>query len=185
MIVAASTPDLALERWVQSLPVVRCVAPAFRPWTGAKDANVVPISPAGMNPFSYSGFVGNVIVGMTLVAGHGTGETYWLARVPSAHALVLNSGSEAGEDSFTAVIPDGPAPPRTVAALSAAPRAGKLGLGSTRAEVERILGPGRVKKMCGLDVVRYQPRPQYMTQSEMWFFYRDSRVIALSRYQAV
>ena len=82
IVTAPPTPDAALLRWVQSIPAVRCVAPAFRPWTGAKDDAVVPITPASGERFARAAFAGNVIAGLTVVAGRATGDTYWLARTP-------------------------------------------------------------------------------------------------------
>ena len=183
---APATPDAALLRWVQSVPAVRCVAPAFRPWTRAKDAAVVPVTPVSGERFGRAGFSGGTIAGLTVVAGSALGDTYWLARVPSARAIVLHAGSEAQEDSFTAVVADAGAPPRAVTVLRAAPRlGGGIGLGSTRAAVETALGTGRAKTVCGFDVVRYEPRPPAASEAEMWFFYRRGVVIALARYEAV
>jgi hypothetical protein len=185
-VTAPPTPDAALLRWVQSIPAVRCVAPAFRPWTRAKDAAIVPITPVTGERFARAGFSGNVLAGLTVVAGSALGDTYSLARVPSAHAVVLHAGSEAQEDSFTALVADAGAPPRTVNVLQAAPRVGGgIGLGSTRAAVETALGTGRAKTLCGFDVVRYEPRPPAASEAEMWFFYRSGIVVAVARYEAV
>jgi|GEM_PF-5498745 len=179
------TPDAALSRWVQSIPTVRCVAPAFRPWTHAKDSAVVPVTAVNGERFGRTVFSGGVIAGLTVVAGSATGDTYWLARVPSARAAVLHAGSEAQEDDFTAVFADTTAPPRAVAALPASPRAGGIGLGSPRAAVEGALGTGHAKTLCGFDVVRYEPRPPAASEAEMWFFYRAGVVVAFARYEAV
>ena len=180
------TPDAALLRWAQSIPAVRCAAPAFRPWTGAKDAQIVPVTPVNAERFARAGFSGNVLAGLTVVAGSALGDTYWLGRIPSAHAVVLHAGSEAQEDSFTALVGDAAAPPRTVATLPAAPRLdGALGLGSTRAAVESALGRGRAKALCGFDIVRYEPRPAGASEAEMWFFYRAGVVVAVAMYEAV
>lgn len=182
----AATPDAALMRWVQSVPAVRCVAPAFRAWTGAKDAAVVKVTPTSGERFANAGFAGNVIANLTVVAGGGSNETYWMARVPPAHTLVLHAGSEAQEDSFTAILAAPAAlPPRTIAMLAHGPRAHGLTVGSTRAEVERVLGPGHATSLCGYDVVRYEPQPAQISISEMWFFYSDNRVVAITQYEAV
>ena len=182
---APATPDAALLRWVKSIPAVHCVAPAFRPWTKAKDATTVPITPVSRSRFAHVTFSGSV-TGLTVVAGSALGETYALARVPRAGAIVLEAGSEAQEDSFTALVMDAGAPPRTVAALPAAPRlGGNVGLGSARAAVEAALGAGNAKTLCGFDVVRYEPRPQAISEAELWFFYRGGVVVAIARYEAV
>jgi len=185
-VTAPATPDAALLRWLQSIPAVRCVAPAFRPWTGAKDAAVVPITPVSGERFARAGFAGNVLAGLTVAAGGATGDTYRLGRIPSAHAVVLHAGSEAQEDSFSALVGGAGAPPRAVAVLPAAPRlSGGIGLGSTRAAVETVLGAGHAKTLCGFDVVRYEPRPPAASEAEMWFFYRAGVVVAVARYEAV
>ena len=183
---APATPDAALLRWVQSIPAVRCVAPAFRPWAKAKDATVIPITPVSGERFARAGFAGNVTASLTVVAGGGTGDTYWAGRATAAHAVVLHAGSEAQEDSFTAIVADASAPPRAVATLAAPPRLnGGIGLGSTRAAVEGALGAGHAKTLCGFDVVRYEPRPPAASEAEMWFFYRAGVVVAVARYEAV
>ena len=183
---APATPDAALLRWVQSIPAVRCVAPAFRPWTRAKDAVAVAITPVSGSQFARVTFPGGGPAGLTVVAGSASGDTYALARVPQAGAIVLQAGSEAQEDSFTALVMDASAPPRAVAALPAAPRLrGNIGLGSTRAAVETALGAGRAKTLCGFDVVRYEPRPAAISEEELWFFYRAGVVVAIARYEAV
>jgi hypothetical protein len=185
-VTAPPTPDAALLRWVRSIPAVRCVAPAFRPWTRAKDAAVVPITSVSGERFGRIAFSGGVLAGLTVVAGSALGDTYSLARVPSAHAVVLHAGSEAQEDSFTALVAGAGAPPRAVAALSLAPAVGGgIGLGSSRAAVEAALGVGNAKTLCGFDVVRYEPRPPAASEAEMWFFYRHGVVVAVTRYEAV
>jgi hypothetical protein len=185
-VTAPPTPDAALLRWVQSIPAVRCVAPAFRPWTRAKDAAVVPVTPVNGERFGRIGFSGGVLAGLTVVAGSALGDTYSLARIPPAHAVVLHAGSEAQEDSFTALVAAAGAPPRAVAALPVAPRVGGgIGLGSSRAAVEAALGAGHAKTLCGFDVVRYEPRPPAASEAEMWFFYRRGVVVAVTRYEAV
>lgn len=184
--IAEATPDAALVRWVQAIPAVRCVAPPFRAWTRAKDAAVVPVTTVAGERFGRVTFGAGIIARLTLVAGGGTGQRYWLARVPSARIAVLHAGSEAQEESFTAVIADVSAPPRAVAALPAAPRlVGGLHIGSGRAAVEAALGAGHAKTLCDYEIVRYQPRPQEISESEMWFFYRAGVVVAIARYEAV
>ena len=70
--------------------------------------------------------------------------------------------------------------------MPAAPRLnGGIGLGSTRAAVETVLGAGHAKSLCGFDVVRYEPRPPAASEAEMWFFYRAGVVVAIARYEAV
>jgi hypothetical protein len=185
-VTAPATPDAALVRWAQSIPAVRCVAPAFRAWTQAKYAAVVPVTPVSGERFARIAFAGSVTAGLTVVAGSAAGDTYSLARVPAARAALLHAGSEAQEDSFTALVADAGAPPRAVAALPAAPRlGGAIGLGSTRAAVDAALGTGRAKALCGFDVVRYEPRPAAASEAEMWFFYRGGVVVAIARYEAV
>lgn len=180
-----ATPDAALLGWVKALPAVRCVAPAFRPWTKAADAAVVPVTSTDADRFGAAGFPGNVVIGFTTVAGSKDADTYFLARVPSARAVILHAGSDAQEESFTAVLADAGSPPTRVAPLAAAPRAHGLGLGSTRTAVEGVLGAGRAKRLCGFDVVRYEVRPAVASDAEMWFFYRAGVVVAFARYEAV
>jgi hypothetical protein len=100
--------------------------------------------------------------------------------------VVLHAGSEAQEDSFTALVAGAGAPPRAVAALPVAPPVGGgLGLGSSRGAVEAALGAAHAKTLCGFDVVRYEPRPPAASEAEMWFFYRRGVVVAIARYEAV
>jgi hypothetical protein len=148
---------------------------------------VVATSPVAGDRFARFGFAGNVIAAMTYVAGRGTsGEAYFLARVPSAGAIVMHAGSEAEEEDFTAVVAGAAAAPRPLATLVAAPRlGGGLGLGSSRADVEVAIGPGHAKTLCGFDVVRYAPRPAEESEAELWFIYRAGRVVAFARYEAV
>jgi hypothetical protein len=57
---------------------------------------------------------------------------------------------------------------------------GGIGLGSTRAAVERSFGPARAKAACGFEVVHYsqsEPRPSV---AELWFFYRNGAVTAIT-----
>jgi hypothetical protein len=183
-VIAAATPDAALLRWVQAVPAVRCAAPAFRAWTGGPDASPVPFTPVAGDRYARSMFSPSAYHGLTQVAGMPGDMSYFAARVPSANALVLHA--EAAEDNFVAVVAEPPAPPpRALVTLSAAPRAHGLGLRSTRADVERALGAGRAKTMCGYDVVRYRVEPPAASVAEMWFFYRGGIVAALARYEAV
>ena len=186
MIAAPPAPDAALQRWLQSVPAVRCVAVAFSPWTTLSATAAVPRTPVSGERFARAGFPGSAAAGLTVVAGRGTGYTFWLGSVPSARAVVLHFGSEAQEESFTAVIADASVPPRAVAILARAPRAGAgLGLGSTRAAVEAALGAGHASSRCGFDVVRYEPQPAAASDAVMWFFYRGGGVVAIARYEAV
>lgn len=184
MIVAAATPDAALLNWVQSIPAVRCMAPAFRAWTGKPDANRVPVTPVSGERYARTAFAASAYHGLTQIAGRPDDMSYFAARIPSAHALVLRA--QASEDDFVAVVaePSGP-PPRALASLAATPRARGLGMGSSRADVERALGTGRAKPMCGYDVVRYSVEPPAASVAEIWFFYRAGIVAALARYEAV
>ncbi len=180
-----TAPDAALLRWASAIPSVRCIAPAIRPWTGAKDSHVVPISKTAR--FDEHGTTATVLGLSTVAQGAKPTEyQYLLARVPSQHAVVLDSGSDPDESSFTAVLGEASSPPRAVASLAKAPRTRDgLGLGSSRAEVERALGPAHPTALCGYDVVRYQPLREVMSESEMWIVYRHGRVVAFARYQAV
>jgi H2-forming N5,N10-methylenetetrahydromethanopterin dehydrogenase-like enzyme len=186
VIAAPPAPDAALQRWLQSVPAVRCVAAAFSPWTTLNATATIPRTPVSGERFARAAFPGGAAAGLTVVAGRATGDTFWLGSVPSARAVVLHAGSEAQEDSFTAVIADAGAPPRAVAILARAPRAGAgLGLGSTRAAVEAALGAGRASSRCGFDVVRYEPEPAAASEAVMWFLYRAGVVVAIARYEAV
>jgi hypothetical protein len=187
VIAVPPAPDPVLMRWVQAIPAVRCVSPAFRPWTGAPNTFFITSTPVDAERFARFGFAGNVIAGMTFVAGRGTsGEAYFLARVPSANAVVMHAGSEAEEEDFNAVVSGVTGAPRPLATFAAAPRlSGGLGLGSTRADVEFALGHALPKTGCGFDVVRYVPRPAEASEAELWFIYRAGRVVAFARYEAV
>ncbi|MBV9408656.1 MAG: hypothetical protein JO164_07520 [Candidatus Eremiobacteraeota bacterium] len=181
---STATPDAALAAWSRTIPAVHCAAPAFRPWTGARDVAIVPVTPTSGTRFAAAGFSGALLADLSVVADGGSRKVYALASVPSMHAVVLHAGSEALEETFTAVVA-AHAPPRAVAVLREAPRAGGLGLGSTRAAVEHALGRGRTAKRCDFDVVRYEPVPAAISDAEMWFFYRAGVVVALARYEAV
>jgi GNAT superfamily N-acetyltransferase len=184
VIVAAAGPDAALLRWVQSVPAVRCMAPAFRAWIPARDGDAVPRTPVSGEKYERAGFDDPVAHGFTAAGGIPNDVAYALARVPRAHAIVLRAQEQEG--LFLALVPEPAAPPpRTIAALAAAPRAHGLGLGSTRADVERALGRGRAKTACGYDVVRYDVQPPAASVAEMWFFYRAGLVAAIARYEAV
>jgi hypothetical protein len=187
VIAVPAAPDPALMRWLTAIPAVRCVSPAFRPWTGAPDTFSISATPVALERFARFGFAGNVIAGMTYVAGRGAGgEAYFLARVPSANAVVMHAGSEAEEDDFTAVVAGVTGAPRALATLGAAPRlGGGLGLGSTRADVEFALGRALPKTGCGFDVVRYVPRPAEESEAELWIIYHAGRVVAFARHEAV
>ena len=178
-----SGPSPALVRWVASIPTVRCIAPAIRPWTNARDSKVVPITKSSRfgNRASFGAAPGLRAV------GHGrNGYNYLIARAPSQHAIVLRAVSDEGEDSFTAVLGEASNPPAGLATLTSAPRTGDgLGLGSTRVQVERVLGPAHPALLCGYQVVRYEPAQPVISESEIWFVYRDGKVVAISRYDAV
>lgn len=180
----AGVPDAALAQWARSLPAVRCVAPALRPWTGAPDAAVVPATPSAT--FGDHGVVG-APNGFTIVARGGNETLYELALIPLAHAVAFNAGSDPDEWTFTAVVGDVTTfPPRGAATLTHVPRTlDGLGLGSSRAEVEEALGPARAQRRCGYDVVRYVASPAGGSDGEMWFVYRDARVVAFARFEAV
>ena len=79
------------------------------------------------------------------------------------------------------------APPGSVVAFATATKTHEaLGLGSTRTAVERVLGPGAARHTaCGTDVVRYVPAQPAMSEASLWFIYRNGRVVAFARYEAV
>jgi hypothetical protein len=106
--------------------------------------------------------------------------------VPAQRAAVLHAGSEPTRPSFTAVLGDAGTPPVRAASLASAPRTNDgLGLGSSRAEVERALGPGKTRLLCGYEAVRYEPASPALWEAELWFIYRKARVVAFARYEAV
>ncbi len=122
---------------------------------------------------------------MTAVASKGSLYYYAAARLPR-HGAVLHAGSEAGESSFTAIVADAPDPPHALALLADGVSASAgLGLGSSQSSVERVLGKGTVKAACGFSAVRYEPREPAVSESEMWFIYRDGKVAAITDYEAV
>lgn len=179
-------PDPVLVHWLTAIPAVRCISPAFRPWTGAPNTFFITSTPVAAERFARYGFVGNVIAGMTYVAGRGSSEAYFLARVPSANAVVMHAGSEAEEEDFTAVVAGVTGAPRALATFAAAPLlGGSLGLGSTRAQVELALGKALPKTGCGFDVVRYVPNPAEQSEAELWIIYHAGRVVAYARHEAV
>jgi hypothetical protein len=182
--VIAAGPDPALIRWLAAIPSVRCSAGAIAPWTGGRNATDVPASPtAHFERASFTTFGSNA----SIVARGPNGYLYVLAGVPAAHAVVLHAGSEAEETSFSAVVGEvATAPPRALATAPATRTREGLGLGSTRADVERILGPGRLHHTaCGTDVVQYVPATPAISEAHLWFIYRNNRVVAFARYEAV
>jgi hypothetical protein len=74
-----------------------------------------------------------------------------------------------------------------VATLDAPRKApgGKVGLGSTRADVERAFGLARPETHCGYEVVRYEPAQPVISEAEIWFIYRAGVVVAWTFYEAV
>ncbi|MFY9780256.1 MAG: hypothetical protein WAJ85_07085 [Candidatus Baltobacteraceae bacterium] len=185
MNVPVTAPDAALVRWASSIASVRCTPAAIRPWTHARD-DAAAVAPSKTARFGEHGLLAPAIIGLTMVARGTEGYTYWLARVPSERAVELHAGSEADEASFTAVLGEAAAPPVRVVSLTASLRTKEgLGLGSSRTEVERALGPGRARSLCGHEVVRYEPALPEMSEAELWFIYRNGRVVAFARYEAV
>jgi len=186
---AQPVPDATLMRWAQSLPEVRCVPAAFDAWSGvrtSKDTSGVPTTLIGGQRFAHSAFSRTATA--TRVAGveRSDSDRYYLARIPSAGAALMEFIGAGDEDSFSAVIASINAPPRAVVTLPSAPRAGgTLGLGSTRAAVESMLGPGRAKALCGFDVVHYSQSQPRASVAEMWFFYRGGVVTAITYISGV
>jgi hypothetical protein len=182
---APAAPDAALVRWTSAIPSVRCSAAAIAPWTGARGAADIPATAtAHFDRAQFTTFGENVAI---VARGKG-GYLYVLARVPSAHAVVLHAGSEAEESSYSAVVGEAETPPPgLIVTLAAATRTREaLGLGSTRAAVERVLGAGTAHHTaCGTDVVRYVPAQPAMSEASLWFVYRNGRVVAFARYEAV
>jgi hypothetical protein len=175
-------PDAALMRWALSIPEVRCVPFAFGAWSNTRtDTSGAPTTLISGQKFAHSQF--SASPKLTLVAGirGGDGDRYYLARVPSTGATVMGLDGVGNEDTFTAVIAGTTAPPRAVAALPSAPRVGgAIGLGSTRALVESVLGTGRAKASCGFDVVHYTQSQPRGSVAELWFFYRNGVVTAIA-----
>ena len=83
MMLVPPAPDPVLMHWLTAIPAVRCVSPAFRPWTGATNTFSITSTPVAGERFARYRFASNVIAGMTYVAGHTSGEAYFLARVPA------------------------------------------------------------------------------------------------------
>jgi hypothetical protein len=182
---APAGPDAALVRWTAAIPSVRCSAAAIAPWTGAHGAADVPATAtAHFDRAHFTTFGDNAAI----VARGKSGYLYVLARIPSAHAVLLHAGSEAEESAYSAVIGEADtAPPGSVVSFATATRTREaLGLGSTRAAVERVLGAGAARHTaCGTDVVRYVPAQPAMSEASLWFIYRKGRVVAFARYEAV
>ena len=186
---AQPVPDTALMRWAQSLPEVRCVPTAFDAWSGvrtSKDTSGVPVTLISGERFGRSLIAWNAK--STRVAGveSGNSDRYYLARVPSAAAAVLDFVGAGDEDSFSAVIASAAAPPRAVVTRSSAPRTKNgIGLGSTRAAVEAAVGRARSKAACGFDVVHYSQSEPRASVAELWFFYRGGAVTAMTYISGV
>ncbi len=179
-----SAPAPAVMRWAQAIPAVRCVPAAFGPWSNARtDVSGVPVTEIGGAVLARAAFAPSPK--FTVVAGGRDSDKYALARVPSSGDAVLAFDGASGEDTFTAVIAGTTAPPRTVAAIGAVPRAGGIGLGSTRAAVEAVLGTGRAKVLCGFGVAHYSQREPRASVAELWVFYRDGVVVALAHDSGV
>jgi hypothetical protein len=182
---APAAPDAALVRWTAAIPSVRCSAAAIAPWTGARAVADVPATATShFDRARFATFGDNAAI-----VGRGKGgHVYVLARIPSAHAVVLHAGSEAEESSYSAVVGEtDTVPPGSVVTLTEATKTREaLGLGSTRAAVERVLGAGTAHRTaCGTDVVRYVPAQPAMSEASLWFVYRNGRVVAFARYEAV
>jgi hypothetical protein len=180
---ADQAPGAAFIAWIKSVPSVHCVAGAVKPWTHDSRNTTVPISKT--KHFE------NTLISLdqsklTTVASSGSKYWYAAARIPSSHAAVIHAGSEGEEWTYTAVIANVPSPPKPLVALSSAPRtAGKVGLGSTRAEVEKVFGTGNSTSACGYEVVRYEPSTPAASEAEAWFIYRRGAVAAFMHYEAV
>ncbi len=178
---AQPPPGAAYIAWAKSIPALRCFGAALRPWTNAADAGGVPITKTA----KFGATELRQPAGMTAVASKGSLYYYAAARLPR-HGAVLHAGSEAGESSFTAIVADAPDPPHALALLADGVSASAgLGLGSSQSSVERVLGKGTVKTACGFSAVRYEPREPAVSESEMWFIYRDGKVAAITDYEAV
>jgi hypothetical protein len=178
--------DQELVAWTTAIPSIRCSAAALAPWSGAKNTVGVPAATtAHFERASFTTFGPNAPV----VARGANGYLYVLARVPAAHAVLVHAGSEADESSFSAVLTDAgaPTPRHAVATMDSAPRTSEgLGLGSTRARVEAVLGAARTHHTsCGTDVVHYVPVHPQISEASLWFVYRNGIVVAFARYEAV
>jgi len=184
-VTAPAAPDAALVRWTAALPSVRCSAAAIAPWSGARGAaDVPPTATVHFDRAQFTTFGENAAI----IARGKDGYIYVLARIPSAHAVELHAGSEAEESSYSAVLGEADtAPPGSIVTLAAGTKTHEaLGLGSTRAAVERVLGAGTAHHTaCGTDVVRYVPRQTAISEASLWFVYRNGRVVAFARYEAV
>jgi hypothetical protein len=176
-------PGHAFIAWAKSIPAARCAAPAFAPWTHAPDRRAVPVTAtARFDATTISLPLGQ----MTTVASNSS--RYWYSAATDAHrrVAILHAGSEADESDFAAVLSGASAPPRTLATLPDAPHFGAgLGIGSTRAAVERVLGWAKSTPACGFDLVRYEPKQPVISESTLWIVYRHGVVAAFSRYVAV
>ena len=178
-------PDAALMRWALSIPEVRCVPFAFGAWSNTrtdKDTSGVPTTLVAGEKFFRSA-LSVPVKKITLVAGveRSDSDRYYLARVPSAGAAVMEWVGTGDEDDTAAVIAHAGAPPRAVVPLPSALRTRSgLGLGSTRSAVEAALGPGRSKAACGFDVVHYSQSGPRASVAELWFFYRGGAVTAIT-----
>jgi hypothetical protein len=182
--VTTGGPDPALVRWLSAVPSVRCTG-ALAPWTGATTTPDLPATPtARFDRASFTTFG----PGAPIVARGPHGYLYVAARGRPAHTVVLHAGSEAEESSYSAVVGEVTAPPpRALAAFpSAVTTSEGLGIGSTRAAVERVLGPGKARHTtCGTEVVRYIPAMPAISEAHLWFVYRNGVVVAFARYEAV
>jgi hypothetical protein len=176
-------PGHAFIAWAKSIPAAHCTAAAFAPWTHAAERSAVPVTAtARFDSTTISLPLGK----MTTVAS--SGSRYWYSAASDAHRriAVLHAGSEEEESDFAAVLSGAPAAPRTLARLPDLPHfAAGLGIGSTRAAVESVLGHAKSTPACGFDLVRYEPKAPVMSESTLWIVYRRGVVAAFSRYVAV
>jgi len=179
---AEQPPGAALVAWVKSIPAVHCVAGVVEPWTHASDGTSVRKTPTVR--FDKAHIV-VALNDLTTVASKGSLYWYGAAIASRQHAAVLHVGSEDAESDYIAVLADAPKPPRTLATLRETPRIGAIGLGSTRAAVERAFGTAKSTAACGFDVVRYEPQPAVISEAALWFIYRDGVVVGFSRLEAV
>lgn len=176
-------PGAAFIAWIKSVPSVHCVAGAVKPWT--HDARNTTVAVSKTKRFE-DAMISVDQSKLTTVASNGSRYWYAASRIPSSHAAVIHAGSEGEEWTYTAVLSNVPSPPKPLTALSSAPRTvGDVGLGSSRAAVEKIFGPGHSTSACGYDVVRYEPSTPAASEAELWFIYRHGSVAAFMRYEAV
>ena len=174
-------PSAALVRWAQTLPAVRCTAAMMNPWTlaGAKGT----VAPTPSNNVGDNGIM-DVPHGLSLIAEGSNATKFELGIVSLAKAAVFNAGSDPGGWQFNAVIGDATPPPLGAYGMLAPPKTEDgLSLGSSRADVEALIGPAHPEHRCGYDVVRYVGVPASATQ--MWFVYRAGRVAAFARYDTL